>query len=83
MATILVGLKEFKSNMNAFTKKMKEKKVNLIVLNKNKPILEVRAIDSEDDFILDDVILEVAESRAQVAKGEVYSLQEARNILQV
>ena len=44
MTTKLIGLKEFRLNLSKYTKQVESQKVRLIVLKKNKPVLEINPI---------------------------------------
>ncbi|MBU1151291.1 hypothetical protein KJ632_00515 [Patescibacteria group bacterium] len=79
MTTKLVGLKEFRLNLSSLTKEVESGKVRLIVLKKNKPVLEVNPIDSEDEvYTLEDLERDIQEAREQVKRGEVRSLDEVK-----
>ena len=80
MATLLVGLREFRANLTAYTKRIQKGNTKIIVLNKNKPVLEIRPID-EDEFILEKYADDIAEAREQVKRGETYSHEEVRKML--
>lgn len=75
MTTQLIGLKEFRQNLAHYTKEAKSKNKRFIVLKKNRPVLEVRALD-EKQFALEQLAGEVAEAREQVKKGKVYTQNE-------
>ncbi len=75
MNTKIIGLKEFRQNLSAYTKQVQSKKMRLIVLNKNIPLIEVKPVE-EKEFILENLREEVAEARAQVKRGEVRTLDE-------
>ena len=48
MKTQLVGLKEFRQNIASYSKRIQSHKVRYLVLRKNKPIFEVKAVDKDD-----------------------------------
>lgn len=75
MTTKLIGLKEFRLNLSKYTKQVESKKVRLIVLKKNKPVLEINPIKAKEPT-LESLEKQVAESREQVKRGEVYTLEE-------
>lgn len=75
MITKLVGIKDFRGNLAFYTKEALKKGVRFIVLKKNVPVLEVRAID-EKLFVFDKLAEEINEARDQVKKGEIYSQEE-------
>ncbi len=80
MNTKIIGLKEFRQNLSAYTKQVQSKKMRLIVLNKNIPLIEVKPVE-EKEFILENLREEVAEARAEVKRGEVYTLDEIEKML--
>ena len=66
-------------NLSSLTKEVESGKVRLIVLKKNKPVLEVNPIDSEDEvYTLEDLERDIQEAREQVKRGEVRSLDEVK-----
>lgn len=75
MNTKLIGLKEFRLHLSDYTKQVESGKVRLIVLKKNKPVLEINPITTKE-FTLENLRKEVAEAREQVKKGEVYTAEE-------
>ena len=83
MTTKLVGLKEFRQNLSSLTKLVETKQVRLIVLKKNKPVLEVNPIFDDEEATLEALGMEkqIAKAREQVKKGEVYTLEEVRKRL--
>lgn len=80
MTTKFIGMKEFRQNLAGYTKEAKKKNVRFIVLKKNVPVLEVKALD-EKEFTLEKLAAEIAEAREQVKKGEVYSEEEVLKML--
>lgn len=78
MTTKLIGLKEFRQNIASFTKQAKIKNIRFIILKKNIPVLEVKAID-EKDFALEKLATEVKEARKQVKQGKIYTQKEIMN----
>lgn len=75
MTTKLIGLKEFRQNIASFTNEARKKNIRFIVLKKNIPVLEVKAID-EKAFALEKMTTEIHEARQQVQQGKVYSQKE-------
>lgn len=80
MTTQFVGLKDFRQNLSGYTKKAKMKKIRYIVLKKNVPVLEVKALDKKT-FALEKLAVEIAEAREQVKRGEVYTEAEVYKML--
>lgn len=75
MTTKFIGLKEFRQNLAGYTKEAKLKNVRFIVLRKNVPVLEVKALD-EKEFTLEKLAKEIAEARNQVKEGKVYTQEQ-------
>jgi len=75
MTTKLIGMKEFRANISAITKKARKGDIRFIVLRKNVPVLDVRAID-EKTFAFEKLAAEIKEAREQVKRGEVYTQEE-------
>ena len=75
MTTKLIGMKEFRANISAITKKARKGDIRFIVLRKNVPVLDVRAID-EKTFAFEKLAAEIKEARAQVKRGEFYTQEE-------
>ncbi len=79
MTTKLIGLKEFRLNLSKYTKQVESQKVRLIVLKKNKPVLEINPI--KKNSALEDLRKQTAEAREQYKRGEVYTLEEVKKEL--
>jgi len=80
MTTKIIGLKDFRQNLSAYTKQLAGKKVRFIVLNKNKPVMEVNPIKKEE-FILEDFEKEIEQGLEDIKKGKVYTLDEVKKYL--
>lgn len=72
MTTQFVGLKEFRQNLATYTTKVASQKTRLIILKKNRPVLDVRGLDEEAMF-LEKLAQDVAKARDDVKKGRVHS----------
>ena len=79
MATLIIGLKEFRQKLSEYSAKIQTGKYRIIVLNKNKPVMDINPI-TKDEFILED-FLDIQTARKQVKAGEVSSLEETRKEL--
>lgn len=75
MTTQFVGLKEFRQNLAYYMKKAKQQNTRYIVLRKNVPVLEIRAID-EKDFLLEKLANEITLARKDVQKGNTRTQQD-------
>lgn len=81
MKTKLIGLKELRQNLSEYAKEVTEKKIHIIVLNKNKPILEIQPVDS-NVFDIEHLRKEVAEARKQVKQGKIHSQKEVQKMFE-
>lgn len=79
MTTQLIGLKDFRQNLATYTKAAQKKNIRYVVLKKNVPVLEVKAINPKQ-AALEQLAREIAEARAQVKRGEVYTSDEVRKM---
>lgn len=75
MATEFIGMKEFRQNISTLTKRTRKKNLRYIVLNKNKPVLEVRPLD-ERASSLEQLAKDIAKAREDVKRGRVYTQEE-------
>lgn len=80
MTTKLVGLKEFRQNLSAYTTQVQKKQIRIIVLKKNKPVLEINAIDPKE-FGIEQLKKDIAEARKQVKEGKVYTHEQIKKEL--
>ena len=80
MTTRFVGMKDFRQNLSAYTKKAKKYNICYIVLRKNVPMLKVQGVD-EKEIARARLAEEIHEAREQVKRGEVYTLEEVRKSL--
>ncbi len=69
-----MGVREFRQNMTGLYKKAQKEEIRYIVLNKNKPVFEVRPL-SEKDFSLERLMAVTAGARNDAKSGRVYSLE--------
>ncbi len=80
MTTQLIGIKDFRQNLATYTKAAQKKNIRYVVLKKNVPVLEVKSI-SPKNASLEKLAMEVAEARGQVKRGETYTSEEVRKML--
>ena len=80
MTTKFIGLKDFRQNLAGYTKEAKVKNIRFIILKKNVPVLEVKALD-EKNFSLEKLAAEVAVARQQVKDGKVYTEKQVYKML--
>ncbi|MEK7521029.1 MAG: hypothetical protein AAB560_03050 [Patescibacteria group bacterium] len=74
MTTKLIGVREFRQNISALYKSAQTKNLRYIVLNKNKPVFEVRPL-SKKDASLERLLAITREARADGKAGRVHSLE--------
>ena len=74
MTTKFIGVREFRQNITTLYKKAQKDSVRYIVLNKNKPVFEVRPL-SEKDFFLEKLLITTKEARADAKASRVHSLE--------
>ncbi len=77
MVTKLVGVKEFRQNIATFYKQAIKNDWRFIILNRNKPIFEVKPLN-EKEAILEKLAVDVAEAREDFKRGRFYSLEEVK-----
>lgn len=75
MITKLIGIKEFRKNLAAYTKKAKKGEWRIIVLKKNVPVFEVKPV-SEKQIAFEKLAEEIKEAREQVKRGELIPQEE-------
>ena len=72
--TKFIGVREFRQNISELYKTAQNKNIKYMVLNKNKPVFEVRPI-SEKESSLEQLIAITIEARADSKSGRIYSLE--------
>lgn len=75
MDTILIGMKDFRQNLAGYTKRASKGDVRYIILKKNVPVLEVKAVD-EKKFLYEKLKKEIAEAREDVKEGRLISQED-------
>jgi PHD/YefM family antitoxin component YafN of YafNO toxin-antitoxin module len=80
MTTQFVGLKEFRQNLATYSAQVATRKIRLVVLKKNKPLLEVRGLD-ERTSSLEQLVRDISEARDDVRHGRVYTTAQVRKHL--
>lgn len=81
MKTKLIGLKEFRLHLASLAKEIEKDNICLIVLNKNKPVLQVSPIKT-NYFEMEKLKEEVKEAREQFKKGEYFSEDEVSKMFE-
>lgn len=80
MTTKFIGVKDFRANVSKIAKSSKKNNERIIVLNRNKPIFEVRPL-SDEDSTLESLALGVKQGKADAKAGRVYTQKEVEQIL--
>ena len=71
MITKLIGIKEFRQNISDFTQKAQKGDVRYIIMNRNKPLFELKPF--EDDQELENIFADIIVAKEDIKKGRVYS----------
>lgn len=74
MTTKFIGIREFRQNISELYKSAQKKDLRYVILNKNKPVFEVRPL-SEKDASLERLLAITQEARIDAKAGRVYSLE--------
>lgn len=75
MMTKLIGIKEFRANVADYAKKAQKGNVKYIVMNRNKPLFEIKPFKKNSN--LEDLLLaELEEASADVRSGRFYTEEE-------
>lgn len=74
MTTRLIGIKEFRQNVTSLYKQAQAKKIQYVVLNRNKPIFKVSPL-SEKDTVIEKLALDVEEARNDIKNGRVFDFE--------
>ena len=82
MTTKFIGVKEFRQNIAPLYKQAIKKKIRFIILNRNKPIFDIRPL-SKEDATLEKLAFDIQEAREDVKKRKVYTSKQARKFLNI
>lgn len=80
MTTKLIGIKEFRRNLTKFSREAQKKDVHFIVMRHSVPLMRVSPLSCKE-LELEQLKADIAEARAQIKRGEVYSLEEIKTEL--
>lgn len=80
MITKLVGVKEFRQNIAAYYKKSVKNNWRFLVMNRNRPIFDVRPIN-EKEATLEKLYADIAKAREDYRQGRYYTSEEVRKRL--
>lgn len=71
MTTKIIGIKEFRADISNYAKKARKGDVRYVVMNRNKPLFELKAF--ADDEKLERIFGDIQRAKEDVKKGRVYS----------
>ncbi|MCK5096197.1 MAG: type II toxin-antitoxin system Phd/YefM family antitoxin [Candidatus Pacebacteria bacterium] len=74
MTTKLIGIKEFRQNISDFTQKAQKGNERYIIMNRNKPLFELKPFKEDQD--LEDIFADIIVAKEDVKKGRVYSQED-------
>ena len=74
MNTKFIGVKDFRQNISDYAKRARKSDVRYIVMNRNKPLFEIKAF--ADDEYLDIFVADVLKAEADVARGNSHTHEE-------
>lgn len=80
MTTQFIGIKEFRSSLSKITRRATKDQIRYVVLNKNKPVLEVSPLTPKD-VTLESLAARIARAREDIKAGRVYTTEEVRKRL--
>ena len=79
MTTKLIGIKEFRQNISDYAKKAQKGGVRFIVMNRNKPLFELKPFSEDEE--LEVLFADIAEAERDVREGRVYSQAQIEKML--
>ncbi len=68
MNTKFIGVKDFRQNIAKYAKRAQKGDARYIVMNRNKPLFEIKAF-AEDEY-LDSFVADILKAEADVAHGK-------------
>ena len=74
MTTKLIGIKEFRQNISDFTKKARKGDARYIIMNRNKPLFELKPF--KDDQELESIFADIIAAKEDIKRGSVYSQED-------
>ncbi|QQR65352.1 hypothetical protein IPH92_02100 [Candidatus Kaiserbacteria bacterium] len=79
MNTKFIGVKDFRQNISDYAKRAQKSDTRYIVMNRNKPLFEIKAF-AEDEY-LDSFVADIAKAEADVARGNYHTHEEVMKVL--
>lgn len=89
MTTKLVGIKEFQRNMSSILKEAQKKGIRIIVMRHTEPVGEFLPLSKKNtkekrkEIELESLYRDIAQAREEAKCGEVYSLQDVAEELNI
>jgi hypothetical protein len=74
MNTKLIGIREFRQNINDYVKLARGGKYRLVVMNRNNPLFEVKSFKKNSEIA--DIFSELVTAKDDVKKGKLCSQDE-------
>ena len=74
MNTKFIGVKDFRQNISDYAKRARSSNIRFIVMNRNKPLFEIKAF--AEDAYLDSFVADVLRAEADVARGNYHTHKE-------
>ena len=71
MTTKFIGIKEFRQNISDFTQKAQKSDVRYIIMNRNKPLFELKPFKKDQE--LENIFADIVKAKEDIKKGKVYS----------
>lgn len=88
MTTKLIGIRQFSQHLSRILREMKEKNIHFVVMRHGKPVANITPFHgvTEQDWIDEGIDVEalerdIAEAREEAKRGEVYTTEEVRRML--
>jgi len=75
MTTKFIGVREFRQNISKLYRDARKRNIRYIVLNKNKPVFEVKPIGKREAF-LESLLASIKDAEADIKAGHIYSMDE-------
>ena len=79
MTTKLIGIKEFRQNISDFAKRARKGDVRFVVMNRNKPLFELKPFAKDEE--MENIFLDVIKAEKDVREGRVHSQEQIEKAL--
>ena len=71
MTTKIIGIKDFRTNISNYVKKARLGNVRYIVMNRNKPLFEIKPFSENEE--LENIFSDILKAKNDIKKGRLYS----------